>query len=213
MEIIKKGNAHKVPLIIGFNKDEFSILSLYTDAVGVEKMMDLIQVHLHNNGINKEDLEKIINVYKPYMEANYPNDPYRYLYAILSDSMIRISVIRQLEAHTNHQPDVYSYIFSYQSHKYGGAFHSLEIPFVFGTLEEADMPEGAIDFNAETKALAKNMMDTWVTFARTGNPNHEGLPEWPPYNKNRRATMILSKNPKVEFAPMDNLRELWENIL
>ena len=104
--------------IIGLNQDEFSILSLYLDAVGVEKMMDLIQVHLHNNGINKEDLEKLINVYKPYMEANYPNDPYRYLYAILSDSMIGISVIRQLEAHTKHQPDVYSYIFSYQSHKY-----------------------------------------------------------------------------------------------
>lgn len=216
LEIIRKGNNSKVPLIIGFNEDELSILSFYLDKVdeGVKKaMIEIVQTMIHKNGINDKALEKLNKAYEQEMDAAYRNTPYKYLYTILSDSMFRLPIIRQLEAHTEHQSDIYTYIFSYHTPKYGGAFHTLEIPFVFGTLEKADIPDGAIDTDAETQLLAKKMMDSWVTFARTGNPNHDGLPEWPPYNKSRRATMILSKAPKVEFAPLDNLRELWENII
>lgn len=176
-------------------------------------MIGLVQNMIHNTGVNEKALDKLIKVYKQEMDATYRNSPYKYLYAILSDSMFRIPIIRQLEAHTEHQSNVYSYIFSNQSRKYGGAFHKLEIPFVFGTLEKADIPDGAIDFSAETKALSNIMMDSWVTFARMGNPNHEGFPEWPPYNKTQRATMILNKNPKLEFAQLDTLREVWDEIL
>src|SRR5205807_7913029 len=31
--------------------------------------------------------------------------------------------------------------------------------------------------------LADTMSRTWITFAKTGNPNHEGLPHWPKYSR------------------------------
>ena len=35
------------------------------------------------------------------------------------------------------------------------------------------------------------MSAAWVAFARTGNPNHDGIPQWPPYNARRRPTMVI----------------------
>ena len=56
-------------------------------------------------------------------------------------------------------------------------------------------------------------MDAWVAFARTGNPNHEGLPEWHRYDIKKRATMILGTEPKVEYDPGDIFRKAWKNII
>jgi len=50
-------------------------------------------------------------------------------------------------------------------------------------------------------------MDAWIAFARTGNPNHEGLPEWQSYDSEKRATMILGKDCKLENAVQDKERK------
>ena len=174
--------------------------------------MEIIQSRIRNHGVSDEGIDSLIKAYKPVMEEKHPENAYKYWDAILSDSMFRIPTILQIEAHLEHQSNIFSYIFTYKSPKYGGAFHTFEIPFVFGTTKNADIPDGAIQSNEETEALERNMMDTWVTFARTGNPNHKGIPEWPPYDIQKRATMMLGVHPKVEYAPMDALRKVWINI-
>lgn len=41
------------------------------------------------------------------------------------------------------------------------------------------------------KVLAGQTSDAWIAFARTGNPNHKGLPTWPVYTMVQRATMVF----------------------
>jgi para-nitrobenzyl esterase len=41
----------------------------------------------------------------------------------------------------------------------------------------------------EAHGLADKMSQAWINFAKTGNPNHTGLPEWPQYNSANTATM------------------------
>ena len=55
-----------------------------------------------------------------------------------------------------------------------GAFHGMEIGYAFGNLDP-----GA---SADDQALSKAMTRYWVQFATTGDPNVEGLPEWPAYD-------------------------------
>lgn len=56
-----------------------------------------------------------------------------------------------------------------------GVHHGVEIAYVFGNLNRSD---GYDDIDV---TLSKIMMDYWVNFARTGNPNGHGLADWPAY--------------------------------
>ncbi len=56
-----------------------------------------------------------------------------------------------------------------------GAFHSAELWYVFGTLGRCWRPMEAHDYE-----LSEKMVSYWTNFAKTGNPNGEGLPEWTP---------------------------------
>jgi para-nitrobenzyl esterase len=68
------------------------------------------------------------------------------------------------------------------------SFHCPDLPFVFDNTDRCDHMTGG---GPEARALAARISTAWVHFARTGNPNHGGLPEWPRFDALVRSTMIL----------------------
>ena len=54
---------------------------------------------------------------------------------------------------------------------------------------------------ADRYPLQEKMSGAWAAFARTGNPNHKGLPKWPEFKTDERATMILDNQCKVVNDP------------
>jgi len=86
---------------------------------------------------------------------------------------------------------VFKYYFSWFSPIHDGklrSFHTLEIPFVFDHVDEVREMTGT---GTDRAALAAKMAGAWTAFARTGNPNHQGLPEWRRFDAAKRATMIF----------------------
>jgi para-nitrobenzyl esterase len=82
----------------------------------------------------------------------------------------------------------------------------MEIPFVFNNIARcANMTGG----NKDAYELAGKMSDAWIQFAKTGNPNHKGLPIWPKYNASNTATMHF--NNKCEVMPQLD-KELFELV-
>jgi para-nitrobenzyl esterase len=82
----------------------------------------------------------------------------------------------------------------------------MELPFVFDNIALANQMTGG---GKEAHALADKMSRAWISFARTGNPNHAGLPEWPAYNSENTATMHFDTNCAVN-PQMD--KELFELV-
>ena len=93
-----------------------------------------------------------------------------------------------------------------------GACHGIDIPFVFGSIGR----RGAQRFagsGPDAERLSARMMDAWLAFARGGDPNHADLPDWAPYDADRRATLIFDREPGVSLAPFDAERSAWDGLL
>ena len=92
---------------------------------------------------------------------------------------------------------VYMYLFAWESPVMDGMLrstHCMEIPFVFdNTVRHASMTGGG----REAQALADRMSGAWLNFARTGNPNAEGLPAWEAYTPEQGATMYFDNDCRV----------------
>jgi para-nitrobenzyl esterase len=84
----------------------------------------------------------------------------------------------------------------------GKAMHTIDIPFMFDNIGlDEDQVGREPEHLAEARALAATMSEMLITYARTGNPNHAGLPEWPAYDLKNRSTMIWEKTPHIEKDP------------
>ena len=93
-----------------------------------------------------------------------------------------------------------------------GATHAAEIPFTFNIFAKPDYTGTTFHDRNDpvVKQLAEQWSNTVLTFARTGNPNGAGLPEWPRYSAEDRQTLILDANPRVEANIDAKHRKLWE---
>jgi len=80
-----------------------------------------------------------------------------------------------------------------------GAFHSLEIPYVFGTLREPMW--NWLSFEPVDARLSEIMQTYWTNFAKTGNPNDEHLPGWLEFDSSGQSAMTFSVSGTVELKP------------
>lgn len=109
--------------------------------------------------------------------------------------------------------DVFQYFLAWHSpveNGMWGATHALDIGFVFDNVAKSASMSGTGD---EQQALADAMSEAWLAFARTGNPNHNGLPEWPAYDANNRATMVFNNQNKVVNDPRGRERAIIDGAM
>jgi para-nitrobenzyl esterase len=172
-------------------------------------LTEYINTSLSNFELNKTEIEKIINLFK-----RSRNNPFEILNAISTEHTFRYPSIRVAEAQLKHNNNTYMYLFTYRTPVLGGIFratHALEIPFVFGTLDDTEFGVYPKRDEINTK-ISELMMDSWISFARSGNPNHDGIPSWPAYDMDNRATLLFGEDIKIEKDPLRTERLALEEI-
>ena len=94
---------------------------------------------------------------------------------------------------------VWMYMFAWESPVMDGILrstHCMEIPFVFNN---ADLHASMTGGGEDAVRLADRMSQSWINFARTGDPNTEELPQWPAYNTTDGATMFFDNTCEVRY--------------
>lgn len=201
-----------MPLLIGHTRDEFAIFTETNDAfANFDDDALLVAAAPQFGARTAEGIDRYREARAARGEATDALSVYS---ALMTDSMFRFPAIKTAEAQGRHTPDVWSYRFDYPSPAYGGRLgscHSLDIPFVWGTYEAENMRRFCGE-GPELAELSATMMGTWLSFAKTGNPNWSGLPDWPAYRTDNRAVMSLGPAPAVEFAPNEPERRFWAEL-
>jgi para-nitrobenzyl esterase len=79
-----------------------------------------------------------------------------------------------------------------------GSYHTLDIPFVFYNMDSGASMTGSAQSRYE---LGHVMSAAWAAFARTGNPNHADMPNWPAFEPSNLPTMVFGEKVAVVNDP------------
>jgi para-nitrobenzyl esterase len=183
-----------IPMIIGTTLNEF-VTALNHPEFEAMSEADLLKRVSEIYG------EKAMNVIGAFRERTPRAKPFD-LWSRIAASGVRGSAIEQakLKAAQGKAP-AYLYWFTWQTPILSGrprAFHCAEIAFVFDNTDRCETMTGG---GSEPRALAAKMCDAWIQFAKTGNPNHPQLPNWPAFSTETIPTMIFDHPSRVEMNP------------
>ncbi len=204
-EPIAAPTATDVQLLIGTNRDENAVF-LARDP----RRCKLTEPELRERlaPILGDNMDRIISVYKRTRPLATPWD---LLVGITSEAR-RLGSVSLAESKLAGSPaPVYMYLFTYESDFRGGLFkasHAMEVPFVFNNTDDVPMTGERSDKHA----LAGAIGSAWAAFACSGDPSHAGIPKWPPYSINNRATMLLDVPCRVVSDPYREELDAWKGV-
>ena len=192
------GRQAHVPLLAGWNRDEnfFNSVGMTADkwkTTAAQRFGDRAQdfLALYPGADDEQAVRSAIDYF--------------------SDTFIAFSTWKWVEAQvkTGDAP-VYRYHLELAAppskfHPGSYAFHSDDIEYVFGTL---DTRPGAV-WRPEDRKLSEEMMDYWTNFAKTGDPNGAGLPDWPRFDKTGE---VIHLDSTITASP-DTTRARYEFLL
>jgi para-nitrobenzyl esterase len=192
-----------VPLLIGWNKDEFTIFNAGAPWFG-RLTLDAARAQL-----GPMLGERAPAVLDAYAQA-YPDYSPSYLVnMILGDLRMAAGSVTLAErkAAQGGAP-VFMYYLTWETPVAGGllkAPHTLDMPFMFANVDKA---VGLTGESTEARILENQMASSWIAFARSGNPANATVPEWPAWTPRRRATMVFDVPSEVVLDPKGELLRL-----
>jgi para-nitrobenzyl esterase len=192
-----------VPVIVGYTRTERTVYEIDSPTFGKLDDAGLLESVKRLLG---EDAERIIAGYRKRYPKASPYD----LATNISGDAGAMSSIRLAERHAAlGKAPTYLYIWGWETPVMGlRAPHTLEIPFVFNHIDVSRSMVGPI--TAQMRTLEADSAGAWAALARSGNPNHKGLPKWPAYSAQNRAVMIFDTPCRVENDPTGEVRQIME---
>ncbi len=192
-----------VSIMIGTTKNEFALWAAAKTGDDMEATKKAI----------KERYKEKADAYMEAVNMAYPGTTLASDYTAI-DFMFRPGALRDAaKLHEGGHPHIYMYLFAWESPVNDGSMksmHCMELPFCFNNVHLAKEMTGG---GSEAYELAEKVSELWINFSRTGIPVAKGIPEWPKYDPNKGATMILNVISEVRYHHDKELMELGLSVL
>jgi para-nitrobenzyl esterase len=196
--------AAKVPVIIGYCKDELSLFSIADPTAFRLEWPDVPERLSKSVALPAEQAQGVVAAYRVAFPQDTPSDSY---FRISSDASFGRAMVTLADRKAMQPPPVYFYRMEMDTKLPPGlrAIHTAELPMTVGLTPR---PEAA--------DLARQISGAWAAFARSGDPNHAGLPAWRPYHPREQETMIFDlvsrSGPDPQAAPRAELLRALDGI-
>lgn len=200
--------SENVPIMVGWNKTESTVFSMGQDelwSLDEEGMRGRIEKLAGAN------TDRLIEMYRREYPEMSPSALYFHAasYPMMGSGSIAIA---ERKAALGKAP-AYLYRLDWETPVLEGKLispHGLEMPFVFDNVENGGI--GLTGGGEEAQKMADKLSETWIAFAATGDPNtpKSGLPQWDPYDKAKRPTMIFDTKSRLESDPFKEQRLIFE---
>jgi para-nitrobenzyl esterase len=132
---------------------------------------------------------------------------------IVTDATFRFNAYTQAERKAAQgAAPVYMYQWEWPSPSFDGklgAVHGIDVAASLGNEHNAIIGAGSSEARERCDALS----EAWIAFARTGNPNHAGLPHWAAFDSTNRATLVFGAEHQIVRDPYRDIRLAWRHIL
>jgi len=196
-ELYREGRFHDTPILVGSNSDEGAMF-VRAGASTTPKAFEAL--------VRKGFGEHAGAILAAYPHAT-PDEAFRATKDLLRDTAFgwHTWAWARLQTERGRNPAFVYYFDRRTPRTPEGASHADEIPFVFRNLDA----QGGLFRRgpAPDDAAASDLISTlWVNFARTGDPNGEGLPAWPPFDPDAPQALHLDAAPSAR--PYPNLPQL-----
>ncbi len=142
--------------------------------------------------------DKAPEVYDAYKKIFPDAKPIEIMTLIASN---RKSVVETATAKSNEKAPVYVAWFGWEPPMFNNrmrAFHCLDICFWFANTDVMLTHTGG---GARPRKLSEKMSDSLLNFMKSGDPNTDGLPQWPVFSVEKGETMVLNDNCEVQNDP------------
>ncbi len=213
-ELLQTGTATDIDVIIGATAHELRLFQQDLPDDDSEKILHGTVSHYlaERTGAqpSPSDVETVVGKYRQAAEGTVWCSDSDILTAVNTDVSMRepMQRIADFQAGAGTRTYVYDFRWSSQADPNKGAFHAIDLPFVFDSFHVDGWREfiGA-DYAAE--ALGRGMRSAWAAFARSGDPSTTEPGHWPRYELDQRLTMILDSTPTVAADPLQGERSMW----
>ena len=177
-DAFEAGRMNVVPMIIGNNADEGAVFTRAYPAMTV----DAYREYLSSASIDGRFGTESSDYYSVTSDADVP----RAISNSFGDSQFYFGARGIARAIVPKEPKVYRYLFNRRSDGGAGheAWHVAEVPYVMGNMTDPQ-------YNDDDKILSTTMMDAWVRFVSTGDPNGGAVTNWRPYDLTAEPHLVL----------------------
>ncbi len=199
--LAERGDIAPVPVMTGTNEDEWSFFSVAGPGPGSDgELAELLVDALGDPAAG-------IRTYRDRLGSDAPVKAVHD--AMMTDRVFRAPMQRLADASVRAGNPTYVYRFAHRTPVMDGALgacHSLEVPFVF------DNRDGAVELfvgPGSPDPLAQAVQAAWASFARHGDPNHDGLPRWEPQQRDRRPVLRFDEPIEATEDPEHAELAVW----